>query len=232
MSCNGCKIVARRDAPPISGFYLFPEAVPASLQHSLALSLAEASTWPSDSNQVMLFDSSANSSKSNLPACLDPLVDDVLPRVLATLPDEIRDVVFDESKPRQCILNLYHPGQGISPHVDLVDRYEDAIVGVSLVSSTVMDLIPVDHHRRRRPRYAVRLKPGDVYVLSGEARYDYLHGIAYRTQDVVVDDDDDDEQKGETTEKTRVVTRGIRMSITLRRMRPGADVIGPLPTTT
>ncbi|GAA5984791.1 hypothetical protein JCM5350_004240 [Sporobolomyces pararoseus] len=211
-------IVASFDPPPIRGFYLFPDSIPSSLQHSLSLSLSE-SIWPSQSNQVMLFDSPT---RSSLPEFLSPLLD-LLPSILSPLPPEIRDIIFDETKPRQCILNLYHPGQGISPHVDLPSRYEDGIVGISLLSSTVMEFTPVaregtdNQETESNSKFAVRLKPGSVYVLSGEARYDYKHGIPYREEDIVMDRDGNE---------TRI-RRGVRMSITFRRMKEGAEIIGP-----
>ncbi|GAA5901965.1 uncharacterized protein JCM6883_000452 [Sporobolomyces salmoneus] len=217
------QLFATLDPPPIPGLYLFPNAIPASLQHSLCLSLSE-SVWPSSSNQVMLFDSP---SQSSLPPFLSPLLD-LLPSILSPLPSDLKETIFSDEQPRQCILNLYHPGQGISPHVDLPTRYEDGIVGVSLFSSTVMEFTSVEsrsEHARGegegeaggRESFAMRLKPGSVYVLSGEARYDYKHGIPYREEDVVVDRDGNE---------TRI-RRGVRMSITLRRMKPGAEVIGP-----
>jgi len=158
----------------------------------------------------MLFDSPTHSS---LPDFLSPLLNS-LPSILSPLPPTIRDIIFDETKPRQCILNLYYPGQGISPHVDLPSRYEDGIVGISLLSSTVMEFTSVIDGR---DSFALRLKPGSVYVLSGQARYDYKHGIPYREEDIVLDGDG---------VETRI-RRGVRMSITLRRMKDGAEIIGP-----
>ncbi|GAA5871067.1 hypothetical protein JCM16303_001679 [Sporobolomyces ruberrimus] len=213
------KLFATSEVPPIPGLYLFQNAIPVSLQGSLALSLS-ASIWPASSNQVMLFDSPSHSS---LPEFFSPLLD-LLPSILWPLPDALKDILYDVTKPRQCILNLYHPGQGISAHVDLPSRYEDGIVGISLLSSTVMELTPVETDdesgedaRGKKKSYALRLKPGSVYVLSGPARYEYKHGIPYREGDNVVDED------GSVT----TIRRGVRMSITLRRMKEGAEIIGP-----
>ncbi|GAA6010887.1 hypothetical protein JCM11491_004584 [Sporobolomyces phaffii] len=207
------------DDERIPGLYLFPDAVPADVQHALTLALSE-SVWPGPaSNQAMLFDSPT---RSALPSFLAPVLD-LLPAVLAPLPPTLRATIFDPTKPRQCILNLYRPGEGISSHVDLPARYEDGIVGISLLSSTDLEFTRVDHDPDdddddvHHHHVVVRLDPGSVYVLSGPARYDYAHGIAYRDADVVVDRDG--------TEST--VKRGVRMSVTLRRMRDGAEVVGP-----
>jgi hypothetical protein len=40
---------------------------------------------------------------------------------------------------RQAILNRYEPGEGITPHVDLLKRFGDGIIGVSLGAGCVMD---------------------------------------------------------------------------------------------
>ncbi|GAA5930689.1 hypothetical protein JCM1841_004737 [Sporobolomyces salmonicolor] len=211
-------VVASSTPPPIPGLYLFPHAIPLEIQHKLTQALSE-SVWIGHSNQVMLFDSPT---RSALPIFLEPVLD-LLPAILAPLPSELKAIIFDSKRPRQAILNLYFPGQGISPHCDLPARYDDGIVGVSLLASTVMDLAPVDSPKhpsslaQSQPGHALRLRPGDVYVLSGPARWDWTHGIAYRDEDLV-------EEEGQTLR----VRRRTRMSITLRRMKVGADWIGPV----
>ncbi|GAA6004104.1 ATP-binding cassette family ATPase ARB1 [Rhodotorula paludigena] len=206
-------------APPIPGLYVFPGAVPRSLQDDLTAALS-ATVWTGATNQVMLFERVGHSS---LPPFLVPLLD-FLSRLLAppALPQDVYDAVFDASRARQAILNCYHPGEGISPHVDLPARYADGIVGVSLFSSTVMDFRravarPADEGGEGADEaYSVRLRPGDVYVLSGPARWDWTHGIEYRHEDIVAD------EKGQPMR----VVRGTRMSVTLRRMKDGAEVLG------
>jgi hypothetical protein len=57
-----------------------------------------------------------------------------------------------------------------------------------------------------------------LIVLSGDARYNWTHGIEKRTADVVVD--------LESRPGYRVVERGVRLSITFRWLLPGADIVG------
>ncbi|GAA5912879.1 hypothetical protein JCM6882_009504 [Rhodosporidiobolus microsporus] len=199
--------------PPIDGLYFFPGALPLELQHQLTEALS-ANVWTNHSNQVMLFDSP---SRSSLPSYLQPLLD-LLPSILNPLPPSLKSSLFDSPRPRQAILNLYFPGQGISPHVDLPTRYEDGIVGISLLGSTVMDFSPADPTSQAADQqdYSIRLRPGDVYVLSGAARWDWTHGIAYREEDWVED------EEGQPMK----VRRGVRISITLRRMKEGAEMVG------
>jgi len=56
----------------------------------------------------------------------------------------------------------------------------------------------------------VYLPPRSVYVLTGEARWEWAHGIAARTRDRV---------------DGRVVLRDTRVSVTFRWMKEGADVL-------
>jgi len=91
------------------------------------------------------------------------------------------------------ILNSYAPRTGITDHVDLL-RFEDVVVGLSLVSACTMrfarasaaqlrqaaggDVAPAAAPGEAPPAVRVRLNPGDLYILSGEARYEWTHGIA------------------------------------------------------
>jgi len=86
----------------------------------------------------------------------------------------------------------------------LPHRYAHPIVGVSLASATVMEFVSLHNERQ----HAVLVRPGDVYVLLHDARYNYKHGIAYRDIDLWRD------EEGEI----RKLYRGTRISITFRRM--------------
>lgn len=156
----------------------------------------------------MLFTSST---RPALPEFLSPLLGFLAELLPTVLPSQLSDLILHSTLPRQAILNLYRPGMGITPHIDLSHRYGDGIVGVSLLGSAVMDFT------RNDSAHAVLLRPGDVYVLSGEARYSWKHGIAYRAEDSVRE-----EARGEPY----VLQRRTRMSVTLRRMKEGADVVG------
>lgn len=211
-------LVASSVPPPIPGFYLFRSAVPVDVQDKLTTALSR-DIWTGGTDQVMLFE---REGVSSLPPFLDSVLH-LLSTVLAPLPDDAKRHIFDTSRPRQAILNLYAPGQGISPHVDLPRRYSDGIVGISLLSSTVMEFRPASTPSLSSegdlppPTYAVRLRPGDIYVLAGPARWEWLHGIPYREEDFVED---------EAGQPMRV-RRGVRMSVTLRRMLEGAEQLGP-----
>jgi len=125
---------------------------------------------------------------------------------------------------RQAIINLYHPGEGISDHVDLLDRYDDGIVGVSFISGCVMRFRKSDrgqHHdllSHNDPQYTnLYLPPRSVVAFVGDARYKWTHGIPSRRLDLVQD---------ELGEKSTWHDRQLRLSVTFRWLLPGADTVG------
>jgi len=128
---------------------------------------------------------------------------------------------------RQAIINLYHPGEGISDHIDLLDRYDDGIVGVSFISGCVMRFRKPDHTQHRGPqsdqdpRYTnLYLPPRSVVAFVGDARYKWTHGIPSRRLDLVQDG-------FEQGEETSWLDRQLRLSVTFRWLLPGADTVGP-----
>lgn len=81
--------------------------------------------------------------------------------------------------PDQLIVNEYLPGQGITAHVDCEPCFADTIAMVSLGWAYEMEFI----HSQTRDVRAILLAPGSVLVISGEARYRWLHQIKARRRD-------------------------------------------------
>ncbi|EIN11036.1 hypothetical protein PUNSTDRAFT_65650 [Punctularia strigosozonata HHB-11173 SS5] len=106
---------------------------------------------------------------------------------------------------RQAILNLYEPGEGITPHVDLENRYGDGIVGVSLGSGCVMNF-----RHDLRGQHDLYLPKNSVVVMTDEARFLWQHGIEGREVDLV---EGEQRQMG-------MIKRGTRLSITFRWLLP------------
>lgn len=124
---------------------------------------------------------------------------------------------------RQYILNLYKPAQGISPHIDLPDRYEDGIIGLCLGSGCVMDFArPGEDEGQSAESYSIYLPPRTIYTMTGPARWEWTHGIPARDKDRVACDSEDGSEQGWQT-----LLRDVRVSITLRWMRQGANIVGP-----
>ncbi|THH05201.1 hypothetical protein EW145_g4968 [Phellinidium pouzarii] len=213
---------------------------------------------------VPIEDRGRDGSTLGLPKYLLDLLDTLDTLLRDTLPPETHTLLFPRddtsSQARQVILNHYKPGEGISPHVDLLKRYGDGIIGVSLHSGCVMRFARADtdadggtgsdstavqkmngvlpdkqiaagtdntrttNHEMKNgngngpdSEHSVYLPARSIIVMSGEARYEWTHGIAQIKEDIIQDED------GISTES---VPRGERLSITYRWLLPGAEIVG------
>lgn len=81
--------------------------------------------------------------------------------------------------PDQVIVNEYLPGQGIALHTDCIPCFGETVASISLGSGCQMDF---ESDVKRTSHY---LEPQSVLILSGEARYQWKHGIAPRKSDKV-----------------------------------------------
>jgi hypothetical protein len=229
-------IIARRNAPPIPGLFFDPNLLlPADLADSV-LNACTTSFFPPPSdgspspvNQVMLFGRAGHEATA-FPPFIGTLLE-ATAALLRTLPADTHALLFpgvgvasspDESRAsaRQAIVNLYRPGEGIAPHVDLLSRFGDGIIGVSLGGGVAMRFARVGAGEFE-PEYEVWLPPRSVIVLTGEARYAWTHGIVPRTRDRVEEVDGGGGGGG-----WRWHYREPRVSVTFRWLIPGAEIVG------
>ena len=84
--------------------------------------------------------------------------------------------IFDDV-PDYLHLIHYKAGSGIPSHVDR-EIFQEVGVGLTLQSSRVMEFT-----RPKRPLARVLLLPGALYVMSGEARYKWQHGVPFEPVD-------------------------------------------------
>jgi alkylated DNA repair dioxygenase AlkB len=82
--------------------------------------------------------------------------------------------------PENCVINEYRPRQGIAPHKDY-GQFGPTIACVSLGSDVVLDFIRSD----RKVRVPMHVPARSLWVIEGEARSKWLHGIAPRVSDVI-----------------------------------------------
>lgn len=261
-SVRGLGRVAQRTAPPIPGLYFDPSVdIPCSIADQL---LQQCKTlWFRDesTNQIMLFgrahdpsptfsSASPQSTTSGLPPFLTSLLSDLADLLRPTLPPDIHRLLFpppsEPSRARQAIINLYRPGEGITPHVDLPRRFGDGIIGVSLGSGCVMnfrrataqeeqggyglvggvntdtdDEDNVDNDGKRS-RWDIYLPSRSVLVMTGDARKRWTHGIEGTAEDLVGCESEGSSDNG----VAEVIPRSERLSITFRWLLPGAEVVG------
>lgn len=81
--------------------------------------------------------------------------------------------------PDQLIVNEYEPGQGITAHIDCAPCFGDTVAMISLGWAYEMTFT----HAESRATESLLLAPGSALVVSGEARYDWLHEIKARKSD-------------------------------------------------
>ena len=84
--------------------------------------------------------------------------------------DQVLDKMEDEKK-CELFVNEYRLGNGLAPHFDHRSTYDEVIIGLSLLSSTVMTFV------RGKQKIRVPVPQRSLYIISGEARYKYKHSI-------------------------------------------------------
>ena len=147
-----------------------------------------------------------------------------LPRWLEELSKELYKDKYMPEVADQVIVNEYLPGQGISAHIDCEPCFKDTIVSLSLGSNCVMNFTNKLDKEKRIP---ICLEPRSLVVMKGEARYQWLHGIAARGWD---------EWEGKRHDRQRRVSLTFRKVIIgdsymnkrhtrLRVTMPGGEVI-------
>jgi hypothetical protein len=237
---SGSTIIARRSAPPIPGLFLNPSLLlPVDFADSILRSCMRSffddhgGAAGAGVNQVMLFGRAGHDSgrSSAFPLFMNELLaatSEILARH-PTMPRETHAMLFPPAqhehgdgdghvpRARQAIINLYRPGEGISPHVDLLRRFGDGIVGVSLGDGGVA--MRFARAGEDGDEHEVWLPSGSVLVLTGEARYKWTHGIAPRLRDKV-------EVVAGEGNRWMWQERGVRVSVTFRWLLPGADIVG------
>lgn len=104
------------------------------------------------------------------------------------------------AEPDQMIINEYTPGQGISDHVDCEPCFEDTIISVSLGSSCIMNF---KKRYDKEEKQELMLEPRSLFIIKGDARYEWTHGISAREKDKW---------------KDKLIPRTTRISLTFRKV--------------
>lgn len=102
------------------------------------------------------------------------------PGWLQRLADRLYEDKFFDPAPDQAIVNEYQPGQGIAMHIDR-QCFGPVVATISLGDAWQMDLRPVRGQEGETQH--VLLEPGSLLVMSGPARWRWMHGIAARRRE-------------------------------------------------
>ncbi|WP_165796577.1 MULTISPECIES: alpha-ketoglutarate-dependent dioxygenase AlkB [unclassified Chryseobacterium] len=125
-----------------------------------------------------------------------------IPEYMQFLVKRLKDRGFISESCDQAIVNEYVNNQGISAHTDCEPCFDDTIISISLSGSCVMNF-QKQRNSVAAEKIPVLLPPGTLVVMKGESRYNWLHAIAPRKNDVF---------NGNT------YPRGRRISITFRKV--------------
>lgn len=118
-SKSALESIAQLQLPGIQGLHLVRSLIPFNMQKDIIQAIIDDQVVTLQHPQAMLFPrfSGSRSDLENCPPFLAEVVDK-LPKMLSDiLSIEDLGIVLDEKLPLQTIVNLYEPGQGISPHV-------------------------------------------------------------------------------------------------------------------
>jgi len=139
------------------------------------------------------------------PYHLVPIPEEI-PECLHSIMDQVVEENLIYKRPEQVIINDYTPGQGIRPHFDRKDYFDNTIIGVSLGSDCVMEFTPQENKKENigKEKVYVYMPKRSLYVIEDDARYEWLHGIPGRKNDKLNDG--------------KVVARQRRVSITFRNV--------------
>lgn len=123
------------------------------------------------------------------------------PSIISKLREIIRSInaVPDDLPLNQCIINRYLPGQGISAHIDSLS-YADFVCCFTFGSGAELEFTKSD----KNPVF-LYTELNSLYIMSGEARYEWKHQMRDRQNDTNRAGDD-----------PRRIARGTRYSITFR----------------
>ncbi|MBL0318452.1 MAG: alpha-ketoglutarate-dependent dioxygenase AlkB [Alphaproteobacteria bacterium] len=103
-----------------------------------------------------------------------------LPDWLFSFSQHLHQQSLFQSPPDQIIINEYLPGQGISAHIDCIPCFSATIASLSLGSACVMEFF----NPSIKKRIPVLLEPRSLLIVSGDARYQWLHSIPARKTDL------------------------------------------------
>jgi alkylated DNA repair dioxygenase AlkB len=192
--------IATAERPEIPGFSIRHDYIDPDEEHYLLQHL-ESGPWESDWRRRIQQYGLGYGSKGGAPVWLRDF-----PEWLVALAARVAKDTRFERFPENCVINEYIPPLGIGPHKDY-PAFGPTIACVSLGSDVVTDF----RHARRGLKVSVHVPARSLWVITGEARSQWQHGIAARFTDMI---------HGERRRRAR------RVSITFRTARD-ANVARP-----
>lgn len=101
-----------------------------------------------------------------------------VPKYLSELVDKDRinkylvdDVFFKQNNMEQLIINKYTHGQGIFDHIDHIKYFGSVIICITIGSGVIINF------KNDNIKKKIYVEPKSLYIMSGESRYIWKHGI-------------------------------------------------------
>jgi len=111
-----------------------------------------------------------------------PWLNDIWSRASSSLNKYLGDKNFTHWD--HVLINHYEVGDGCKPHTDDLKFWDDWVIGVSFGSGCEMIL---SEYKTNNPT-SIYLPAKSVYLLTGDARYRWTHGISFKSGDKVYGD--------------------------------------------
>lgn len=168
---------SRADAPPahVPGLSLREGYITADEEKGL-LAHVDSGPWATDwRRRIQQFGAGYAGEHGGAPTWVRDF-----PRWLLRLAARVQADAPLERFPENCVINEYIPPLGIGAHKDYA-AFGPTIACVSLGDDAVLEFT----HPERRVRVPVHVPARSLWVITGEARSEWLHGIAARLTDVV-----------------------------------------------
>jgi alkylated DNA repair dioxygenase AlkB len=162
--------------PPVPGLAYRPEYITRDEERELIASIDQEpwrTEWQRRRQVYGIAYGSAVKEATAFPPWLQRLADRVA-----------RDGWFDADAIANAVINEYVPGQGIGAHRDYA-AFGPTVVAVSLGSACILELHPPPDGGEGTTKHLLDVQPRSLWVLGGEARAEWRHGIAARHADVI-----------------------------------------------
>ena len=133
-----------------------------------------------------------------------------IPSVCDKLLDKCLNLGLIHVRPDQMTVNFYEPGQGIPPHVDNINAFDNYILSLSLLSSVVMEFRLKENANNPPLINSLCLKPNSLIIFKSDSRYKWSHSIPERKHDLI--------KLNKDSNDVTLLKRSLRISLTFRKI--------------
>ena len=183
--------------PPIPGLGYWPDFISEAEEGEL-LDMIDAQPWNTDIKRRTQYYGGRYRDENGQPGQAG-----ILPDWLKPYAERLREAGHFSRTPDRAGINDYAPGTGIGAHRDLGGEAIEIIAILSLNAAIMFEMTRIGFETQ--PHY---LQPRSLFIMQGEARHKWYHGIPGRRSDRV---------------GGVIVPRRRRLSITFRCVGTGVD---------